>query len=309
MPTWVASTSTWDYRESEIRDVLEWRNMLGRICAFERPAEDREDQSKSLNLLEENLSLLGINYGTYFGLIEQVVIWGKDLNGRVFEQNELVTLYQLDFCQAFTGWIPNVRKNLRYEAIRRLLGHQNSQSLAEKSRPFVMFLTIRDEIHTESLCSFLGDPLDGHERALLDSILAEHKVRKRRTCQSQHPLLKAFVFRTMKRFFDGHHIRSCFLPPVHYMGNTERDPMVVYTVLGTFDLPELDAPKNLQSLSDFLIEQCLELSGDAVVPVTKCCTETQTISDVASTIASRVSCFEVDAVWKCIAKGIETLAP
>ncbi len=192
---------------------------------------------------------------------------GKDIKGRKFEQSELVTLYQLDFCQAFTGSIPQVRKNLRYEAIRRLLGYQNSQSLNEKSRPFVMFLTVRDEINTNSLSNFVNGVFGKKERTLLQTVLLEDRIIRKSKCQYLHPALKAFVFSTMKRFFEGTHIRSMFLPPVHYIGNTDNDPMVIFTILGTFDLPELVVPKNLQSLSDFLTDQCIELTDDVLVPV------------------------------------------
>lgn len=293
----------------EILDILEWREMLGRICAFERPAIGSDDENKWLDELEYNLGRLGINFGTYFGLIEQVMMWKKDLNGRQFEQDELVTLYQLDFCQAVSSWTQPAQMNYRYEAIRCLLRHQGQQVPSEKARPFVMFLTFRDEIHAACLEGFKKSLSDRQEQDLIKSIFDIDPV-EGRTVLIRHPSLKAFVFVTLKKYFDGENIRSFFMPPVHYVGSSKSSPMVLFAILGTYDGLHQSTPLSLQTTTDYMTEQCFELSEDAtLVPVKKCDIESHSVTTPDATLTEKLGIFVADPVWRTITSGLEALTP
>ncbi len=250
-----------------IEDIHEWTDMIGRVCAFEKPDKD-EYYTRSLDMLEANLMELRLKHqirsDTYFGLIEEVMINKQDLNGKIFVQNDLVTLYQLDFCQAISGHDQN-SENHRYEAIRCLIKCQTDLPVEQRSQPFVTFLTVRNEIHTNALANFMKN-LSGECRSVASYIESDHPICYSDKTQASHPMLDLFVYHTFSRYFDGNNITALFLPTVMYTSGP-RSQMAVYTMLGSFAGIDKPLPPSCQSLTDFLSTSRFELQNNQLVSI------------------------------------------
>ena len=289
-------------------DVREWRqlDLLGRVCAFEMASTDSDDELEWLTQLEESLAGIliphNIPFDTHFGLLEQVMMRDVDLNGKAFVQNSLVTLYQLDFCHALTdASSPVFRLNLRYEAIRQLFIHQARQLAEEKTRPFVIFLTVRDEIDTGSVDDLRGWVAGSADQPIVDDILSEMPLRQGDWKHPCHPILKPFVFHILNGYLHGLNIRALFLPPIYYVGNDRDDHMVLFSALGTFDYMSSGEPRVLQRLQEFQSVQGLELAGRDLRPLKRCRAETIRYSR-SNALAEYVDTFRKDPIWESVAR-------
>ena len=286
------------------KDLDDWEklDLIGRVCAFELLNPASPNPHDWLDELEEKLATLlapkDIPYRTHLGLLEHVMIKNKDLMGQAFVQDSLVTLYQLDFCHALTDpSSQEVNLNLRYEAIRKLLEHQCRQPVSQRGSPFIMFLTVRNEIDTESAIRFCERVGQTAHTGMIESILHEHGIRKERPKQPQHPILKAFAFDMLSTFFRGVNIRSLFMPPVYYIGNNPEDNMVLFSILGTFDSLASNRPFVFQELPDFVRLQGVKLdSRNRLQPYKTCDVETERFwPDVA--LDRFTNQFLEDPVW------------
>lgn len=288
----------------EAKDVAEWHKekLLGRVCAFQMLDLDSEDQLGSLTELEAFLSTTlgpaGIPYDTYLGLLEDVLTCGRDANGKPFVQDDLITLYQLDFCHAFTDRSWNtVTVNLRYQAIRELMVRQFNQNVEKKGKPFVVFLTVRDEIDTAALAAFIKEKGEGRDDVLA-RMVKDVPIDLQRRKQSKHPGLKAFVFDMLNTCFRGLNIRGLFLPPVYYTGvDRVRDPMVVFTVLAAFDSLQAPNPVGGQTLQEFLKMEGLRLEGKALTRANRCAIETTRVWTAQGAVKTYLPRFLDDPVW------------
>jgi hypothetical protein len=289
----------------EAKDLKEWHKekLVGRVCAFQMLDTKGEDEMASITQLESYLAQtfapMRIPYSTYLGLLEDVLINGRDALHRQYRQDALVTLYQLDFCHALTdrSW-QTIRLNLRYEAIRRLMVKQCEQTAEEKARPFVLFLTVRDEIDTTALMNFADRNNEGPNGELVRALFKDVPIDSSKKKQVRHPGLKGFVYCTLNDCLRGLNMRSLFLPPVYYVGRRSVDPMVVYAVLGAFDSMTASSPRTLQSLKDFLTTEGLQLTNGNLVSVNRCCIETQKLWGVSGVLQKYIKQFLSDPAWK-----------
>lgn len=285
----------------QAEDISDWCEMIERVCAFELEAKG-EDKAKDLADLEQKLNMLGekhqIAWDTYFGSLERVVILGNDVYGKRYSQDQLVTLYQLDYCQAYTGYTPYTDKIYRYNSIRKLLAHQYSLPAREQTRPFVAFITVRDEIHTSALTQFLSEDLPASDREVFSQLIEEKALDTDRTWSTKHPVLKAFVFYTLKQMFADTQVHALFLPPVYYLGNRDaQDPMVVFSAVGCFDIAsqQCQLPQTLQA---YMRLRGYTLEGDIFEPTSRSAMEEGGSDSYKDAISACLDQFCSNPVWK-----------
>ena len=92
----------------DLIDVRLWRDMIEEVIAFEVPARPtRQDPEgrRRIRTLRRNLQVLGIPGHAFFGPMEEVVILRQDYDGTPYDQNKLITLYNLDFCDEIASRI------------------------------------------------------------------------------------------------------------------------------------------------------------------------------------------------------------
>jgi hypothetical protein len=94
----------------EAYDIISWLEYLDRVIAFEcgdYQASDIEKAKENINKLNEILSSFerkGLlqTYSLYNGYIEKVILKGRDDSGDIFSLDDIVTVYNLDFCNSLT---------------------------------------------------------------------------------------------------------------------------------------------------------------------------------------------------------------
>jgi len=84
-------------------DISTWIDYIEEVIAFEYSDEENEDEfnklNEYLNKLERERKINA--YRLYCGWMEEIIISGQDDNNIPFIQNDVVTIYNLDFLQYY----------------------------------------------------------------------------------------------------------------------------------------------------------------------------------------------------------------
>ncbi|HUI30183.1 MAG TPA: hypothetical protein VLX91_08190 [Candidatus Acidoferrales bacterium] len=244
-------------------DILLWKDFIKRVFAFESEIND-----ETIVELAKRLTLTGIRSTIYCGYFENILIQRIDLRGVKYEQDELITLYNLDFNDQITSKIlaaDGRAKCLRFEALQFVLNFQHQVSQMLPTKRFILLLTIKDQIHTSELNNFM------RHRDIPQQIKEFNNAAKRFPRLSgehtqQHTLLtKSFVFHTLRTYFKGHSITSYFYPLVRYTGKTKKSSMLHFAILCSFNSDGSALPEEPQSASDFLRSISYKVQRGAIV--------------------------------------------
>ena len=241
----------------ELLDVKLWRDMIDEVIAFEVPArrtpEDPEGRRRILALRRE-LQLLGIPGHAYFGPMEEVVVLRQDYDGKRYDQNKVITLYNLDFCDEVASRISTREQGeqvWRFEAIRQILRDQQQayQQYGEPSR-FILLLTVRDQIDAGKLRNLLSGNLYDDTSAYLQSCGGMNSLPPQGPLLGTHTwALKAFIHNTLRQYLANPHVSATFFPLVRYRGTPVRvrggrlqSPMLHCMLLCRFDDQQAASP-------------------------------------------------------------------
>ncbi len=235
---------------TELVDVKLWRDMLDEVVAFELPARTG-DRRAWITELRRNLRALGIRSITYFGSLEEVVVLRKDLDGQEYGQENLITLYNLDFCNEIASRV-DTREGLkawRFEALRTVVKDQHDCYRRNGGQPcFIILLTVRNQIRAEQIRDFL------RPRNLIADVDRYCRIcEPHRRIPGRGPLigshawsLKAFLYNTLRSYFGAPNISALFFPLVKYMGTPVGrgfpSPMLHWIILCRFGAPEDPTP-------------------------------------------------------------------
>jgi len=251
----------------EALDILSWIDYLDKIIAFQcrnypeasnqsQPRTEVEKLDEKLRELERKGKIK--SYSLYDGWIEEVVLRGRDTDGNSFSQGDVVTVYNLDFCNPLTVplKIPddqgNVTKYYKLDAICKLLEIQRDLEQIKGSKKFIMFLTVhsmfwKDEAE-KLLKNMESESLKKYMKKIMDSRLEDSEKNIR--------LLKLYVFYTLKNHFCNRNFIPEFLPPIYYKGGGGHW-LIHFTILGTYHTdPSASAPF-FQNSNKFMISKFL----------------------------------------------------
>ena len=141
------------------QDVKEWIEYIDKVIAFQCD-DDRypnafQDLYTALKALEDKQQISTFN--AFNGYLEDVVLQGYDESAdtQIFELNEVITLFNLDFCNSIdspreiTDKEGNIKKVYKFDAVNKLLEIQ--KSLSSVSTKFILYLTVQ--------CSYKGGEL------------------------------------------------------------------------------------------------------------------------------------------------------
>jgi hypothetical protein len=242
----------------EITDVQEWLEFIRKVIAFEcreygvpsRMVKGRErvmSLEEVLTRLEREKKIEA--FVVYDGYLEEVVVQGKDNRGQDFVLNEVVTVYNLDFCNSLSEPIefPDgkvVRRVYKTEAVRRLLECQRNCIWGE-SKKFVMFLTVHENFHIKEVRAFAADPALPQGIPQYMSRLGRLPVQERNA-----RALKAYVFHHLSKYLRDTGFIPYFLPTFRYRGSSG-NPLIVFTILGLENQGVASAP-GLQTVEEVL---------------------------------------------------------
>lgn len=237
----------------ELLDVQLWRDMIDEVIAFEIRAKpeagDLHGRRHILELRRNLRRLNSIRSQAYFGPLEEVVILREDYDGTPYNQENVVTLYNLDFCDEIVSKIATRRqgrKVWRFDAIRQILVDQREHyRRVGGQRLFVILLTVRNQVDASRFMSLLSENLYVETQRYVDTcntagptpLPAAGSLRGTHTW-----VLKAFLHNTIRQYLSAPNISAVFFPTVKYTGKTERSPMFHSMMLCRFGDPERSSP-------------------------------------------------------------------
>ena len=252
----------------QVFDICAWRDMIDRVVAFELESDDPDDPRVNLVELGRQLALLGLRNDIYCGPLEEVVLRGSDHDGKVFNLDELVTLYNLDFCGPITEQITttNGRQCLRFEALREIAAIQRRLYRLTNAERFILLITARQEFHRRTLLDALADPdLPKATRIFTGRAGGARPIG--RGLATNLELLKAFVFSCVRQSMHGQNIGSVFLPPVAYTGSSAKSPMIHFAVVCKMGAQNEAPAAEPQTAEDFFRLNILHASDTSIGPL------------------------------------------
>ena len=213
----------------DAEDILEWIDYIDEVIAFQcrdypnpsEPSQSIEDVQRLQNKLSElERKRIINNFIVYDGYIEEVILNKRDNAGMKFEVNNIIHIFNLDFCNSITSPLSIVDENgdvkdvYKFDAIKTLL---QLQSLLEaKPKKFVLFLTIHK--------SYEGKELENFNITTKYPKQLERQEKKAR-------FLRSYVIITLENFFRNNGFVPHFLPVIEYVGINEHQ-LLHFTVLG-----------------------------------------------------------------------------
>lgn len=227
----------------EAIDIISWIKYIDRVIAFDigdYSDDYNTSQAKSnIMLLNDKLSDLERKelietYSLYHGYIEEVVLKGMDRNRVSFLQREIVTIYNLDFCNSLTVPLKIIDPNTgecntfyKTEVIRKLLELQRDISKQNGQSKFVLFLTIHSQFWQDEANTLFSGSNNGFYKTYLSSLkhLGEHERNMR--------LLRLYIIDLLKTQFCSCQFIPEFFPTLYYQG-TGANKLLCFTILGTY---------------------------------------------------------------------------
>ncbi len=224
-------------------DLLEWIEYIDEVIAFQcRDYPHPSSISQPLSKVSELESKLRdferqgelTTFSLYDGYIEEVVLRKRDTIGNHFNQNNIVTVYNLDFCNGITVPLKikddegNIQEYYKSDAIKRLLEIQRDISSQTRCKKFIMFLTVHSLFWEGEAKSFVSRTESEPLRKYFSKINSLHMTSK------WIRLLKAYIFDTVKRYFCNYDFTPEFLPVIYYRGaGLDRENWLLhFTIIG-----------------------------------------------------------------------------
>lgn len=222
-------------------DIHEWLDFLDIVYAFEcrehkKAFELNQSRDRIINLEKQGLSLnrrgLLSKFEVFDGHIEEVVLRGYDNSPtpKEFRQNDIITVYNLDFCNQVTSPIEftdedgNIKEAYKFDAVSRLL--QNQRDVEPTSKKFLMFLTLH--------CSYSGKEFMNFQHSFKNEEFKTYVSKTNSLTKGRRApyWVKLFVFNELLKKFNEYGFAAEFLPVIHYIGNDE-EPLLCFTIFGT----------------------------------------------------------------------------
>lgn len=283
----------------EALDIQNWIEYIDRVIAFQcrdypnpsSPEQPRDSVIKLDNVLRE-LERKGhlMTYSLYDGYVEEVVIKGRDTGGNAFTQNEIVTLYNLDFCNQITTPLTyfdndgQVNSCYKSEAIKRMMEMQNHLCPSGIKTKFVMFLTIHADFFADEERRILSQTM-GEEMTDYFKDVKKKAIRPYSTIK----YLKAYVYSLVLNAFHSSHFATEFLPAIYYKGIGKVDKenwLITFTVLGVHDKNPMGVPKTVQTARDFCKQSFLQIDSGKI-----CTLQINPLPEITPSNSS-VTCFK-----------------
>ncbi|MCK4761308.1 MAG: hypothetical protein KAW12_03850 [Candidatus Aminicenantes bacterium] len=228
----------------DAKDILEWIDSLDGVIAFQcrdyRHRSAREQSRKAVDTLEKQLDKLIRQkkietFAVYDGYIEEVILRGRDNSDIDFRQDDVITVYNLDFCNQITSPIKfvdkegNIEEAFKFDAIHELLKYQ--RSIKNQSKKFIMFLTIHCGYEGKELENFINHHHDSGISSYHNNIkkLPDKSLKKPR-------FLKSYMLDSLKEYFKTQGFIPEFLPVIYYQG-VGGNKLLHFTIFGT-GMPE-----------------------------------------------------------------------
>ncbi len=218
---------------AEAEDIDDWIEFLHIVFAFQdedtRYPNAYQKLYDKLESLERQKKIR--SFSVFDGYMERVIMEGFDSQNREFNLSEIVTLYNLDFCnqvdfpiksQTIEGEPLIIGK---FDAIKRLLEIQ--KGINNLSTKFVLFLTIHCSYNDKKTKSHFDSP---HQ---FSKYVSETNTKlKGKGDDKNARSLRLYIIEHLSKYFSSAGFIGDFLPTIFYegLGNTQ---MLLFTIIGT----------------------------------------------------------------------------
>ena len=254
-------------------DLLSWIDYIEQVIAFQ--CRDYPNPSSKLQVKTRVQELEGKlrelerqskikTFALYDGYIEEVILKGMDTNGDRFNQQDIVTVYNLDFCNGITAPLTvvdekgNTHSFYKSEVIRKLLEIQRDISSAARCKKFIMFLTIHSGFWFKEEERFISQNQDKDIKQYIDTL------NKLKGWSKRIKLLKAYMYQIVRNFFCHCDFTPEFLPVINYLGvgKEKKNWLMHFTVIGSFNKQASGLAPCLQNPQDFLDQKFLIIKSN-----------------------------------------------
>jgi hypothetical protein len=254
----------------DAEDVSEWIDYLDVVISFQcREYPEPSDASQSREAVQELVSKLSAferqqkltTFYVYDGYIEEVILKGRDNSNLEFVQNEIVTIYNLDFCNQITSPYEfldingEVKKAYKFEAINKLL--QIQASINDLSKKFIMLFTIH--------CGYRGAELNEFMTNCDDKEIIEYcrGVNSLRGVNKKARILRSYILYTLKHYLRTYDFVPEFLPVILYEG-VSGFYLLHFMIIGTTKLPNPALAPFYQRTKSLLNQKFLTISNNQI---------------------------------------------
>jgi len=223
-------------------DILDWVDYINEVIAFQcreypkssEPSQNRDEIIKLENKLEELERQQKIDtFVVYDGYIEEVLTNGKDNVNIDFIQNNIVHIYNLDFCNEIkyprevlneNGDIIEVHK---FDAVKNLL--ESQAKIPHKVQKFILFLTINAKFKWNNLTEYINNHPNQDTQEYLKSINSNREAHKK---EKNIRFLRTYVLESLNEHFFNTNFEIDILPTISYEG-INNHKMLHFTIFGT----------------------------------------------------------------------------
>ncbi len=266
-------------------DLLSWIDYIDQVIAFQcrdypNPSS-RQQANDTVIELEKKLSEFErqkklSTFTVYDGYVEEVVLKGRDINGNPFSQNEIVTIYNLDFCNGITVPLTvtddngNIQNFYKSETIRKLLEFQRDVSSQTRCKKFIMFLTIHSNFLRQEKKRFIAQTQDAELKRYINSLnsFSSLKGQPKKVYLYQMvknaKLLKVYLYQMVKNFFCNCDFTPEFLPVIYYrgVGKDTENWLMHFTIIGSLNKQISGIAPSLQNSQNFLNQKLLTIKDN-----------------------------------------------
>ncbi len=257
-------------------DIKAWLHCIKKVIAFQcRDYNDETntttDRSQVIKLTQELLSLNKAGKiewpVVYDGFLETVIFRGADSSSPLqkFEVNEIITLYNLDFCNNLASPRKVIYSNgsvrivNKFDVIDRLLQVQRAlQSERGIEAKFVLFLTVQcsygKNARIGEIIKFVDTPPDSETKEYIDAYL------KLTSHEQNSRIVRLYLAHTLPLRFKKYGFVPTILPTFRYLGDSETE-MLHFCVMGV----ALPALPELQTLQDVADQKFVGFEGNKMV--------------------------------------------
>ena len=263
-------------------DILEWIVYIDKVIAFQcrnyRYQSDQSQSKKAIEELEAKLNILETQgkistFSIYDGYIEEVLLKGQDTSNISYFQNDIITLYNLDYCNSLSVPIRyldlegNIKEGYKFQAIQKLLDHQ--KSIRAESKKFILFLTISCNYYEPEMIELLSEGCEKNLREV-------HRVYNHLEDENEKSahLLRSYTILNLKEYFISNGFIPEFLPTINYNGKPKRkirgidsgDHILLhFSVLGTQMEQAAGVAPFYQDLEDLIKQKFIYIRDGEVV--------------------------------------------
>lgn len=254
-------------------DLLEWINFIDEVIAFQcrdyprpssisQPTDKVKELEDKLRELERQGKLA--TYSVYDGYIEEVILRDRDIVGNAFRQHDIVTIYNLDFCNSITSPLQvmddrgELHRYYKSQSIRKLLEIQRDIQSVRRCKKFVMFLTIHSYFQDKEMKRFMYSADSGPVQRYLAQVNSLKKKEDKRARQ-----LKAYIFDVLKGYLCNCEFTPEFLPVFVYKG-VGPNLLLLFTIAGVHDPRSISKATVFQKPSSFLDKGFLTVQDGAI---------------------------------------------